>query len=93
MVVTWVGILDACTIRRPKPLLHLTTTLQQTWQEQDNWMDYYRHRLGPQEGYDSYVEEEEGYDRCVVCGSGVWWVGACASILHVVWQCWQLCSA
>jgi hypothetical protein len=44
-------------------------------------MDYYRHRLGPQEGYDSYVEEEEGYDRCVLWGGG-------AGYQHLIW-----CSA
>jgi hypothetical protein len=42
----------------------LRDPLQQTWQEQDAWMDYYRHRLGPQEGYEDHgEEEEEGYDR------------------------------
>lgn len=35
--------------------------VQQTWQEQDSWMDSYRNRLGPQEGYlDRSEEEGEG---------------------------------
>ncbi|KAJ9532724.1 hypothetical protein QJQ45_010810 [Haematococcus lacustris] len=29
----------------------LMALLQQTWEEQDSWMDEYRTRLGPQEGY------------------------------------------
>lgn len=29
----------------------LATLLTQTWQEQNDWMDYYRQRLGPSEGY------------------------------------------
>eukprot|EP00798_Chlamydomonas_sp_ICE-L_P014795 gene14795-20846_t len=33
--------------------------LQETWQEQDSWMDFYRNRLGPNDGY-HFNEQQEG---------------------------------